>query len=1723
MDDVLFGLASLFSWHQLPLVLKSILFFQMDLVPTDGPPLISSGCWSCGTVMLGSEQSLVCIVCNATSILLLPPLISPPVPIFSSSPGSVHENSVSAFLHHRFSQLPPTVARLVYDHLRAWARIIKAKFARSLRHGRPVFSPLVVHGHFLLVFQRAQVLPFVHPKYPPWSPAPALFLISPTYCTKCGRPPLSQTYFCADSCGVAKFATCVCESTLEKVLASRSHCSHGDVDLGHVIPVQASPTSGLSPCPSVPRQPLWESLWQTPPAAAQAPLPSGGIRILSLNCGGPASHHAELLSLLLSCDPDFAFLQEMWDFSLRQEVCLQPFHIIESAITGPGRGLQVLIHRRLCPTKSHLSVLFDCRHWFALIVQALHQAPFLLINVHLDPHLSTTEKEQELSHMAALLHHVRVPFSFVAGDFNIPRTPNSLLSRLLQPGGCLGNLHIPYPAGTPTNFSTRHGVPSSTEIDYILVPRTLTLSQKCTIPGLTSHSALSGVLNLPLNPQETCPRRYKHPACTPDARTAVAVLLGIFWWWLKFHTVHPDAWIFCYWFLADTLLIPFSRSFFMKDLLSRTPVFSPHRPTFNQNQLDQWWIALRQKLFLHGLRLPSEVLSSAAITTHTSRLVRPVTKKASPYPELLPNPSHTHPSRSASLLFAASELREYHSSRGVCMDLPRLIFLSQAGLDSVTTDDPSFSSLYQVLPHSSWHCDTRSRSAWCALRQKSPIFSASALSHAARFLHSPAVSVDDLPASLLRLLPWSGFLALESFIPLLSCFPHALSNCALQLGIFKRGPKHLFTSYRPIKLGSAINRLEGSVVHHETMLRAELDGSFAGPTFSYRKEISPHFLALSLRAALSMSLSTYGEAHLIDGDESGAFDRPVREDIAVLSKTMDSQCDFGSWAASFYSRQKVRLWTSNGLAPPVSSEEGFSQGCSLSATAYLVVGSLRTRALRGLTEGWCPEPRLPLCEFIFSDDRRWLGRTAEEAARIATAALSLAQDACAPNNAAKLVYTHLVLDDRGAVVAKHSSVLLVLGSPVHSVSQPPVVVGLSLFPAALPPAFFASFQQKASKLKKFIDRFTPPFVLASRCLIAFLLSPLDYQAKASSITSPTAVRLQRVLSSVFRRLLHSSHDVPISVLTTPIQGFGWGCPSISIRCDLNFLQGYILALSCRSVFVRRVLQLQATTPLPHGQDDASHFHRLLSLYNITPLPFPTQDLSLPLIPPSLLSSPVLYITTDAGLEVPGTPLQACRAGLGVVIADSNLRSHHLRWGLSTVCASSTHIEWLARLCVLFLLKDFPGTIVLFCDNAAVQFKCFTQRVRCAGWLDFFARHVLQLPVCSRLVEYWLPAQHDSGHTSLSAQWQALADSLCTDAIHAQEDSLPLSAFLGSLGSPCPPFVPLFHGGVVFHLNKLFSALHCSVCEARSPLSAALSSLPLGCAYDASHWASLCSDPAIPLSLHRCAFTLRSTVVLPRIFDLVPECRFCNAPCGAHPGHWPLCPSLYARLCRAFQEALRLLIASISATLHEVRDLVAVFSHSSRSFLFLLSSEFEAPQKIRHFLSHFSCPFILITWSGLFGCSTNLPLHIPPSLRQTLSITVLKNMSHPAEFASVPSSLLPSAGPHLLHPSPSPCSVPLRSQQILAWFLRIDPRCHVAFYPYQFDIPVALMDPSATRFISVQVCTLNLCLASLPPPSDPCVTLCCCTTPCHPEWQVVLCGADFALLASQRYTLPHALF
>ena len=311
--------------------------------------------------------------------------------------------------------------------------------------------------------------------------------------------------------------------------------------------------------------------------------------------------------------------------------------------------------------------------------------------------------------------------------------------------------------------------------------------------------------------------------------------------------------------------------------------------------LQQWSQELRDHLLLHGLRFPVTIAGSVSVTSQVSRKVRQAASVPSPYPDLVPCAGVVHATEAAAMREAVKKLKLYHASKGESVgvippfsdaskgeSVGVIPLFSDAALGEQVypLDDPSFDVLLWCLRHRVTSQSLSDLRYWLARQPAGPEFTADWLLRACRHAGSDVTTVDDLPMSLLTRLSWSGTMALRYYTFLLQKFRAALSNVAVQLGIYKaNGLRHVFTSFRPIKEGSAPNRLEARVMHEQTSLRAEIVGSVWGCTFPYRKEVSTAHLSFACRALTAATLHARGEVHQFAGDESGAFDVPEREAV----------------------------------------------------------------------------------------------------------------------------------------------------------------------------------------------------------------------------------------------------------------------------------------------------------------------------------------------------------------------------------------------------------------------------------------------------------------------------------------------------------------------------------------------------------------------------------------------------------------------------------------------------------------------------------------------------------------------------------------------------------------------------------------------------------------------------------------------------------------------------
>ena len=237
---------------------------------------------------------------------------------------------------------------------------------------------------------------------------------------------------------------------------------------------------------------------------------------------------------------------------------------------------------------------------------------------------------------------------------------------------------------------------------------------------------------------------------------------------------------------------------------------------------------------------------------------------------------------------------------------------------------------------------------------------------------SEATSRDEFPNAVVKLL--SGF-ATEVILQwsrqlrtgVHSFFLHA----ALHVCLLKKEPYWLIRNSRPIILEPDIRRKESSAMFQRFMSRGEATGFIPPWTFSYRKEITPLFLAILVRWFTAYWALNNGHIYCGDWDESNAFCNVSRPSLSEVLQENPS-LDVGEWVDWFFSSFQVFLQTPYGLAPPYRLKQGGTQGDSMGVGSYMIPRILRSLALYRKVPA--PEhPGLPgvrIPELIFSDDGR---------------------------------------------------------------------------------------------------------------------------------------------------------------------------------------------------------------------------------------------------------------------------------------------------------------------------------------------------------------------------------------------------------------------------------------------------------------------------------------------------------------------------------------------------------------------------------------------------------------------------------------------------------------------------------------------------------------------------------------------------------------------------------
>ena len=591
-------------------------------------------CWQCGTLWQAGGPA-ECPECGLHAWFEVDGVSLPPVRCDLSFLPS-HVMSV-------LEKLPSPVFVFVLHSLSRWARLLQRRSLRSVQDGRARVSPPVWHADALLVLHTEPPVGAYSEgckAVKPGSPEVTAyqFLVGTQRCPTCSRVRWCDVRVVGPVCSSTPRAVCLCRVTgvsyMQKSLAAASSVCVRDTYVGRVVPLYLVTHYDCrrecpdAPCPEVPG---WADQFVLP---AQSPTEgsAASLRVMTLNCGGAQGKLSVMVGVVLSHDPDVAFLQECWDADIESQFALRMYVVCMSAVQGPGKGMCVLVHRRLWAPEMQQScdVLIDERSWLAVLLHRDTNVVTLLVDVHMDPEINSTAKEEILSAVGAMIDRVRPHEAVVSGDFNVPRNSKSLVERVVSKWHALSKPHIPYDRGENTNYTSSGHATVATEIDYILVSKHIGVAQKGVYPGVSTHMALVCTLTGMGCQPVTVQKRYKHRVTTEDQKQRAARLLAFSWWWLAGTGAHPDAWVACYWSVADGILPTSSHRVSARAILDREKGLVNKGVT--QRELRAWHEEVQQHLYVRGVYMNDQVLSTVtamgivtqwAIRLHTSDFYGP--------------------------------------------------------------------------------------------------------------------------------------------------------------------------------------------------------------------------------------------------------------------------------------------------------------------------------------------------------------------------------------------------------------------------------------------------------------------------------------------------------------------------------------------------------------------------------------------------------------------------------------------------------------------------------------------------------------------------------------------------------------------------------------------------------------------------------------------------------------------------------------------------------------------------------------------------------------------------------------------------------------------------------------------------------------------------------------------------------------------------------------------
>ena len=540
----------------------------------------------------------------------------------------------------------------------------------------------------------------------------------------------------------------------------------------------------------------------------------------------------------------------------------------------------------------------------------------------------------------------------------------------------------------------------------------------------------------------------------------------------------------------------------------------------------------------------------------------------------------------------------------------------------------------------------------------------------------------------------------------------------------------------------------------------EVSGAYTPVVFSYRTGLSSSFMVLVGRAAAYSSLLEHGSCAICDWDESDAYLRVVREFTHHLLRCLPGVWDYSRWARSFYGPLVIQVITREGFAPPFSMGEGGNQGDAFAALHYQAPSHVLTLSLDIDRSVTLPlrlpglHVPLPATLLVYSDDRRFLAPTLRGAVALADASRDASRRAGRIVHPDKLEYFLVRLVRHGIIQERCP----VPDTEQHTASSPAEIVGIPLLPEL--PLLRAANKSLAAlrSVHKSTARGPASPVLRLRALHSFGLSVLDYIAGGVLLAANDLRPHQRITDDVHSAAFRLPPWVHRSLLRLPISSGGFGAPDLVLRSQLHLLIFYLRASwSTNLLAVAASHLLLSLPPRADWHPEGSHLRPDLLPHGVEVHPCPTPVLrEVPFhssgdITP-LRSFRFAVAATDGSQA-------GRRLGAGVVLWYPTTGIFYRLWfGVLSCAGHSTDAEWMARIALLFALGDWPGELLLATDSTAALTANLTRAPRSGTLLQLpFRSAVVQLR--AQVFEAWLPAQHDSGSSTLLATLNAAADQL----------------------------------------------------------------------------------------------------------------------------------------------------------------------------------------------------------------------------------------------------------------------------------------------------------------------------------------------------------------------------